>query len=157
MCFIAVALLLLALVAGTHLLSKSKSENRGKFSEWVAYAVIIVSILMLLCQLCMCTMRMMHRGDRHEMREHHMGMMQYCPPEMCGGVPCMMPMGRGGMNCCRMGGNMHGCKMEGGMKGEMDCCKGEMKHGGEEHKGKCCDEMEDDDDRGEGMKKDSVK
>jgi len=131
--YISIALTMLALVAGTFLLARTKTEAMGKFSQWIAYAVIIISIGMLLCEIGRTGMRLMHRGGYEDMPGHHMGMMQYCPPENCGGVPCMVPMGRG-MNCCGMG-------MQGGMhdgKGEMDCHEGSMEHG----KGKCCEDME---------------
>ena len=153
MMYISIALTLLALVAGIHLLSKSKTEAMGNFARWIAYAVIIISIGMLLCELGRTGMRMMHRGGHGDMERHHMGM-QYCPPEMCGGVACWMPMGRGGMNCCGMG-------MQGGMhcgKGEMDCCKGDMDHCKGESKGKCCEEGSDmEEGHGCMMDKDSMK
>ena len=106
MMYISIALTMLALIAGTHLLSKSKTEAMGSFTRWIAYGVIAISIGMLLCELGLTGMRIMnHDGDRN-MQRHHMGMMQYCPPEMCGGVACMMPIGKEGMKCCMgmMGG-----------------------------------------------------
>ena len=150
MMYIAISLTLLALVAGTHLLSKSKTEAMGNFARWIAYAVIIISIGMLLCELGRTGMRMMHRGGDGEMKGHHMGMMQYCPPEMCGGVACMVPMGRGGMDCCNMG--MRGSKGDMGCcKSDVDCCKGESK-------GKCCEEEADHEEgHGHMMQKDSMK
>ncbi len=149
MLYIAVALTMLALVAGVLLLSKSKTDAMGAFAKWVSYAVIVISIGMLLCELGRCAMMCMHH-ERMEIREHGMRGIMYCPPEMCGGRACMMPMGRGGMNCCGMGSGMNGCNMGGGMNG----CKGEMEHCKEGGKGKCCHEMEDNDDD---AKKDSLK
>lgn len=128
MMYIAISLTLLALVAGTHLLVKSKAEAMGKFARWIAYSVVIISIGMLLCELGRTGMGIMNCGDHCEMKGHHMGM-QYCPPEMCGGVACMIPVGGGGMNSCKGsvgGAGMHCCKKD------MDCCKGESK-------GKCCE------------------
>ena len=125
-------------------------RSMGNFTKWIAYAVLVISIGMLLCELGRTGMRMMHRGGPEDMPGHHMGMMQYCPPEMCGGVSCMIPMGRGGMNCCGMG-------MMGGK--DMDCCKGDMDHCKGESKGKCCEEGEGIEKGGHGctMKMDSVK
>ena len=143
MMYIAIALTMLSLVAGVHLLAKSKTNAMGKFSEWMAYAVIVLSIGMLLCELGRTGMGIIRHGDDGYMRGHHMGMMEYCPPEMCGGVACMMPVGHRGMR---------------GNSG-MDCCKegmGSCKGGG---KSSCHDDMDGDDgnESGKMMDGDSTK
>jgi hypothetical protein len=134
MMYISIALTMLALVAGTFLLARTKTEAMGKFSQWISYAVIFISIGMLLCEIGRTGLRLMHRDGYGDAQRHPMGMMEYCPPEMCGGVPCMVPRGGRGMNCCNMG--MHGGN------GEMDCHHGGMGHEKGETKGKCCEDME---------------
>ena len=63
MMYISISLTLLAMTAGAHLLAKSKTDNMGNFTKWIAYAVLVISIGMLLCELGRTGMRMMHRGE----------------------------------------------------------------------------------------------
>ena len=49
MILIATSLSLLAIVAGMHLLAKTKKEDLGKFFKYVSYFVIVVGFLSIAC------------------------------------------------------------------------------------------------------------
>jgi len=117
MLYIAIALTLLALMAGVLMLWKVKTDAMGAFAKWMSYLVVVISLGMLLCELGQACVRMMHcRG--HDRGWHHgMQGMQYCPPEMCGGKACWIPAG----SCCTKG------------DGEMECGDEEMEHGDGAH------------------------
>ena len=84
-----VALTLLALVAGMYLLSKVKAEMHPAYFRWVAWIVIWVSLLLIICQLAQGIIRMSrevrHPDYRHQMPgmmyrgwdRHHDGMFEY--------------------------------------------------------------------------------
>ena len=105
-------------MAGVLLLAKVKKEGLGKLYTWVAYLVIIVSLLMLICQGTRAVLRMAcHRED--------------CMPEgNC--MPGMMhrECDRGG--CMMMRHGWMGGHMRGGEEMEMEMCKTKMDSG-------CCD------------------
>jgi heme A synthase len=117
-----IALALLALVAGMYLLDKTKKEGLGKFFNFIAWVVIVVSLLILLCGLTRGLIRM-QCANRFESR------MEMCRPGMMGD-DCCMPM-RG----------HHGRMMR------EECCDEMM--GGKKMRGGCGD-MEEDDDEMEG-------
>ena len=148
MLYIAISVTLFALMGGTWLLSKAKTDAMGALAKWIAYLVILVTLGMLVCEIGQACVRMSHcRGS--EMGGHGMmGGMKYCPPEMCGGNECYMPAGGG----CGMMGGGH-CAMMGGhkMHGDMKCCEEGMEKGG-----KCGDMEEEEEEGGCMMKKDSA-
>ena len=62
--FIAIPFTLLAFVAGIYLLAKSRAEGLNRYYRWAAYLVIVVSLLMLGCNLTRGVLGMMHhRGE----------------------------------------------------------------------------------------------
>ena len=123
MLYIAICFTLFALMGGVLLLSKAKTDAMGNLAKWVAWIVIVTSAGMFICEIGQACVRMARCGGTVHMEKHIMMRggdgcgpqgMQYCPPEMCGGKACWMPMGHG-----RMGGGMH-------CGGDMDCCGGDM-------------------------------
>lgn len=118
---ICIALVLMALTGGMFLLAKTNKDNLGAFFKVISWAVIVISILALVCCLCCCMM------GRCGMRGGHCGsygggceMQQHCGP---GGMEKRMIIMRGGHGGCE---EMESCEAEAGcgegMQGE--CCKG---------------------------------
>lgn len=133
MYFIAVSVTLFILIAAVHLLAKVRNENLGILSKLVAYLVLFVALLMLVCQLYRGVTRMGHHGDKCGKEchsgmmmmdgdgEHHMmikkkfrhkkGMKSGCECPMC---------------------EESGCEMGEGKECKMPCCSGDSTA-----KGKC--------------------
>ncbi len=70
MYFISLSVTLFIIIAALHLLAKVRNENLGIFSKLVAYLVLVIALLMLVCQLY----RGVHRMEKGE-KKHHMEMM----------------------------------------------------------------------------------
>jgi hypothetical protein len=138
MMYISIAITLFALMAGMLLLAKTKKEGLGKFFSWISYIVIVISFLLLLCQLTHGIMRM--TCCRSMQGNCMMDKESACPVGRCGphGGNMMMHHGwmRGDAQCmeemreckihgdsasCKMG-MMHGCPMS-GSKAEADSSK----------------------------------
>lgn len=143
--YFAVALTLLAAVAGMYLLAKTRTENLGKLFSIVSYIVIIVAGLSLVCQLGRGALKMACRTGVCPPSENCMpGMMMHKEIIMNGMGECRMHSGcREEEECCESRGHCGSmkacCDMD---RGHGDCCKeGEGKH---ECKGE---------DEGMGMKK----
>ena len=143
--YLSIAFTLFAIVAGMYLLAKTKNENLGKLFRIVAYLVIIVSVLSLLCQLGRVASSMMCCHGMYESSENcGQGMMMHKKIIMHGmqGERRMHSCGEEMEGCCageRCCGGMNGCEME--MHGH----------------GTCGDEMEEGDEGcGHGMKKEGA-
>lgn len=116
---ISFALALIAIVFGAKLLAQSKKDGLGAMYKYLAWFVIAMGFLILLCD-CAQTMRrcMMHREDGRMMRQECMMRDGGCNEHgMMGGGQCPMM-----MNHCHHGNigcmNNSGC-CNGGM---MNCC-----------------------------------
>ena len=118
MLYIAIALTLLALMAGVLMLWKVKTDAMGGFAKWMSYLVIVTCLGMFICEIGQCCVRMAH--CRHDMEGGY---------GMCGGGGCYM-----GGGCCMMGGHGHGM-----MKKDEKCCEEEMEgcemDHGDDHEG----------------------
>ena len=96
MILISISIALLALAAGMLLLDKTKKEALGNFFRYISWFIIIVSLLVIACELTRSAIRITcHHGhyDDHDMGMGHHGMrmmhgkgmrMDYCE-EMRGG------------------------------------------------------------------------
>ena len=129
---------LLAILAGTLLLIKTKKEALGKFFACISWFFIVVGFVLFLCFIGGSIYRLSHGGRpggpgfRHEMmmkaRPHMMMKAKCCPGGMVGTGCCEGGMVKG--KCCPDGMVDAKC-CEGGMMGTK-CCEGGMV------KGKCC-------------------
>lgn len=144
------AISLLAILAGTLLLSKYRKEAAGKFFISISWFFIVVGFLLFIGFIAGGICKFKHHGFRHqqgaryEMMENCHG---NCPPQMMRRGPrfghgMMMGRGRGGyppmmqkgMDCCPEGMMEKGenCCPEGMMGKDRECCpEGMMKKGSE--------------------------
>ena len=125
-----IALSILALAAGVHLLIKTKEAGLGFIYKSLSWLVVLLALGFMLCGVV----------RHHRMHGHHCEMSGKCDmgrgegacPYMKGGSDCSMH----GNSCC-----MHGDKgqcsegMSGCTKGEIPAC---CSKGGEEGKAACC-------------------
>jgi len=72
MYFIALSVTLFIIIAAVHLLAKVRNENLGILSKLVAYFVLVIALLMLVCQLYRGVHKM---GKRHHKSEKEFRMM----------------------------------------------------------------------------------
>jgi hypothetical protein len=157
------SLALIAIVYGAKLLAQSQKDNLGALYKYLAWFIILMGFLVLLCDGARGLLGMCHRGDRGMMdREYRMrgddGMMGG------GGCQMMMHCHRGDMmyrgGCCDGGGMMNcreeeNCQMhsDGGCSDGIGSCKdGGMNSCKDDGKGTGCPMM-----GGMKDKKDSVK
>lgn len=122
---VAFPLTLLALAAGTFLLLKAKKELMGKVFEWLAWLIIVLSILYIIGLGLMGWRH--HHMVRLEMRDRGMMMnrMGGGPMNMGGGGSCYNANCGGGM---MMGHDMPACCMADsthGKDGKPACCMGD--------------------------------
>ena len=133
MCLASIGLLLIALVGGMFLLAKSDKDTLGIFYKVVAWFVIVLATLCLLCCGMRCAMG--RCGMNNSMNCHGM---------MMGGGMCEDEGGMCKMNkriCIKMDDDDEdgGCEMKGG-KCDMECmehCKMMGKDCCKEGKGEC--------------------
>jgi len=127
---ISFALALIAIVYGAKLLAQSHKESLSAMYKYLAWFVMAMGFLILLCDGAQGLMRCCHRGGGRMMRQECMMMNGDCnDPGMMGGGPmCHRMM----MNHCNMGGNMSCgndpcCKMMMNQcNGNNNCCDGGM-------------------------------
>lgn len=96
---ISFALALIAIVYGANLLAHAKKENLGAMYKYLAWFVVAMGFLLILCDSAQCLMRCC-RMHNHRMMQKECMMNQGCCND-----PCMM--GGGNMSC----GNDPCCKM----------------------------------------------
>jgi len=129
--YLSVAFTLLATVAGMYLLAKTRAEALGKFFRFVAWTVIVVSGLSLICQLGRAGCWMACSTGICTPSENCMPGMMNCHEEENDDEECCDHHGHGGgrNNCCEMkGDHMHGegkggCMEEEGHGMKMDSSK----------------------------------
>ena len=145
--YLSIAFTLLAGVAGMYLLAKTRTESLGKFFSFVAYTVIVIAGLSLLCQLgrAACWMAC--------------GTGICTPSENC--MPGMMihkEIRMHGMNGCQEDEDAECCDQSGHGEGMNGCCEMKGGHGrvNKDSEGKqgC---MHDEEKEEHGMKMDSGK
>jgi hypothetical protein len=110
MILISFALALIAIVFGAQLLAQSHKDNLGALYKYLAWFIMIVGFLVLLCDGARGLLRMCHRGEERMMRRE---MMMDGGGMMGGGPTWMMHHRKGNMNCCNN-----------------NCCDGMMNCGG---------------------------
>ena len=119
---------LLAILAGTLLLIKTKKEALGKFFVFISWFFIVVGFALFLCFIGGSIFRISHRGFSGRPGFRHEMMMKARPHMMLKAKCC--PGGIVGPECCE-GGMVKGKCCPEGMVGAK-CCEGAMV------KGKCC-------------------
>ena len=119
-----IALSILALAAGVHLLIKTKEAGLGFLYKALSWLVILLALAFMLCGVV----------RHHRMHERHCEMSTHCGMGHGEGA---CPYMKSGADCC-----MHGSKGE-CSEGMSSCTKGEMpaccKKDGEEGKAACCE------------------
>jgi hypothetical protein len=145
MILISFTLALIAIVFGAKLLAQFQKESLGALYKYLAWFVIVMGFLVLMCDVAHSLMRMCHRGDANRMNTEYMMMNGDGNGMMGGNCPMMMHHGdmrhEGGMmncggnsNCCMHGGDMchdggmMNCKDDG--KGGASCNEGGGMSGG---------------------------
>lgn len=136
MLFITICLTLLTLIAAMHLLAKTQKESLGSLFKWISYVIIIVSLLILVCEITRGVRKMTCRdgekcGKKGMPMGHRMMMRGMYPGHM---DECMM--GRGGMKreCCEEEMECEEHMKGGGMKGGCDDDDDEHEGGDSTHK-----------------------
>jgi hypothetical protein len=86
MLYLSICITLLVMIAAMHLLAKAKKENLGSLFTWVTYIIIVVTTLVLICQVARGCKRMCSPKEK-EMHHMMMGRMG-CEEEMegCSGM-----------------------------------------------------------------------
>jgi hypothetical protein len=134
MILISFSLALIAIVYGAKLLAQSQKENLGGLYKYLAWFVITMGLLVLLCDGARGLMGMCHKGGGRMMNKECMMMDRGCDDGMMGGN-CQMMMMHHHMNC----GNNGCCEGMMNCGGNSNCSDGMMncKDGG---KGSSCNE-----------------
>jgi hypothetical protein len=126
LCFISIALLLLVIAAGMHLLAKTNKEALGSFFRFVSWMLIVSGFLAIALCTLMCICRMcMHHGM---MKRQHMMMMNACMNGGCneemmegGNRQIIIKKFGGDGECPMMQGSCEGGHCEKGGECERNC------------------------------------
>jgi len=127
--YITICITLLTIIAGMHLILKSKNEGTSAIFKWISYLIVLAGLLILLCQVVRGVMMMRHHGDMECKEECHPWMR--CNNGMNTMNGCSMMGNHSGMRkCCDMDKEQECCdmKMKGDSAHSMMDCKGMMKN-----------------------------
>lgn len=113
---ISFALALIAIVFGAKLLAQSQKENLGGLYKYLAWFVIVMGLLMILCDAARGVMGMCHRGHEKMINKECMMMGGGDDGCMMGGGNCMM-----GGNCNMMMMHHHHMCYDNNCGGMMNC------------------------------------
>jgi hypothetical protein len=140
MILISFSIALIAIVFGAKLLAQSQKDNLGALYKYLAWFIMVMGFLVLLCDGARGFMGMCHRGEARMNKEY----MMRGDDGMMGGGDCQMMMRCHRGHMCHedgCGGGMMNCRDGGGcsMHGDENCSDGMMncKDGG---KGGSCSE-----------------
>ena len=128
-----IALSILALAAGVHLLIKTKEAGLGFLYKALSWLVVLLALGFMLCGVV----------RHHHMHGHHCEMSNHCDMGRGEGA---CPYMKGGSDCCMHGGKGECSEGKGSCtKGEMPSCCSKGTEGampaccGKEAKAPCCD------------------
>lgn len=120
------AVSLLAILAGTLLLAKTKKEELGKFFSYISWFFLVVGFILFIGFIAGGICKMSHGCKPGQSGYHHGMMMQGCKPGMQDGKCCSPDMGTGSCekseNCMENDSTMKSCPERSKADTSKMCC-----------------------------------